>query len=189
MRLFLSSCLLIAFSAGPSLAQMAEDPGGWTKAKWGMTLAELQQAFPRAVVYNKRQSGPVLNIPDDEIDGQRVHVSFEVGAEGLRRVLIEPDERSPTDPNLDTPPPTVARIGQILLLAGLKDQFGDPAEVTTEPSFDETGQVTRTWRWGFPGTTVFLVRKSHADPAYQDLDRTYLVYEKRGTGSLTVAAQ
>ena len=85
MRLFLSGCLLIAFSAGPSTAQMAEDPGGWTKAKWGMTTAELQQAFPQAVVYNKRQSGPALNIPDDEINGQRVHVSFEVGAEGLRR--------------------------------------------------------------------------------------------------------
>jgi hypothetical protein len=182
MRLFLSGCLLIAFSAGPSTAQMAEDPGGWTKAKWGMTAAQLKQAFPQAVVYNSGRSGQTFDIPEDEINGEKVHVSFEVGAEGLRRVLIEPDAKSPVDSNLESPPPTVARIGQILLLAGLQDQFGEPTASTTEPSFDETGQMIRQWRWSFPATTVLLVRKSHGDPAFQDLDRTYLVYEKANAG-------
>src|ERR1700685_123749 len=186
MRLFLLGCLLAAVCAGRSTAQIiqdpvrGQDPGGWTKAKWGMTALELRQAFPQAVVYNSRRSGTTFGVPEDEIDGERVHVGFEIDAEaGLRKVLREPDEKSSVDPNLDAPPPTIARIGQILLLAGLKDKFGEPTEATMEPSFDETGEVTREWRWSFPATSVVLVRKSHANAAYQELDRTYLVYEKR----------
>jgi hypothetical protein len=180
MRLFLSGWLLAAFCAIPSTAQVAEDPGGWTKAKWGMTAAELKLAFPQAGMYNSRRSGSAFGIPEDEVNGARVHVSFEVDGEaGLRRVTIEPDERSAVDPDLDAPAPTVARIGQILLLAGLKEQYGDPREATTEPSFDETEQVTHEWRWGFAGTSVVLVRESYANPVYQERDRTYLVYEKR----------
>jgi hypothetical protein len=180
MRLFIFGCVLVAFCAMPSMAQMVQDPGGWTKAKWGMTASELKQAFPQAVVYNSARSGQTFGIPKDELNGSRVHVSFEVDDEaGLRRVLIEPDEKSSVDPSLDVPPTTVARIGQILLLAGLKDKFGEPTEATMEPSFDETGEVTREWRWRFPATSVVLVRKSHANAAYQQLDRTYLVYEKR----------
>jgi hypothetical protein len=174
MRLLTLGCLLLACCAGRSTAQILQDPGGWTKAKWGMTAGELRIAFPEAVV-----AGPVLGIPECEIDGERVHVIFEVDAEaGLRRVRIEPDEKSSVDPNLDVPPPTVARIGEILLLADLKDQYGAPREAATEPSFDETGQVTHRWRWSFPSTSVVLVWTAHASPAYQQLDRTYLVYER-----------
>lgn len=174
MRWLTLGCLLIACCAGPSSAQILQDPGGWTKAKWGMTASELRTAFPEAIV-----AGSVLRIPQCEIDGERVHVTFEVDPEaGLRRVRIEPDEKSSVDPNLDVPPRTVARIGEILLLAGLKDQYGEPREATMEPSFDETGQVTHLWRWSFPSTSIVLVWKVHASPAYQQLDRTYLVYER-----------
>jgi hypothetical protein len=175
MRWLALGCFLLTCCAGRSTAQILQDPGGWSKARWGMTANELRTAFPEAVV-----AGPVLAIPECEIDGERVHITFEVDAQaGLRRIRIEPDEKSSVDPTLDVPPPTVARIGEILLLAGLKEQFGEPREATTEPSFDETGQVTHQWRWGFPSTSVVLVWKAYASPDYHDLDRTYLVYEKR----------
>jgi hypothetical protein len=152
-----------------------------------MSRLELEQAFPQAAVYSSRRSGPTFGIPECEIDGARVRVSFEVdNSAGLQRVLIEPDEKSSVDPELDAPASTVARIGQILLLAGLKEKYGEPREATAEPSFDETGLVTHEWQWSFPNTSVVLVRESHVIPANQQLDRTYLVYEKRrASGSLT----
>jgi hypothetical protein len=183
MRLLAFGCLLVAFCAGRSAAQVVQDPGGWTKAKWGMTVSELKQAFPQAVTYNSRHSGPAFGIPECEIDGARAHVVFEMDDHaGLRSVLIEPVETSSVDPDLDSPPPTVARIGEILLLAGLKEKFSEPGAATVEPIFDEAGQVTHEWRWSFPTTSVVLVWKSHANPADQESDRTYLVYEKRNTG-------
>jgi hypothetical protein len=179
MRFLAFACLALAFCANRSSAQIAQDPGGWTIAKWGMTAAGLKEAFPQAKVYNSSRSGPTFGIPEYEMAGARVHVAFKLDDEGgLQSVLIEPDEKSSADPALDSPAPTVARIGEILLLAGLKDQFGQPSEATVEPSFDETGQVTHQWRWSFPGTSVLLIWNSYANPDYEGRAWTYLVYEK-----------
>jgi hypothetical protein len=179
MRLLALGCLLIAFCASRSASQPLQDPGGWTQAKWGMTVAELKQAFPQAVFYSTRQSGSTFGIPEYDLDGAKVHVSFDVDEKaGLHRVLIEPVEKSSVDPALDSPPPTVARIGEILLLASLKDRYSQPIDRTVEPSWDGTGLVTHQWRWSFPATSVVLVWKSHAIPANQQLDRTYVMYDR-----------
>jgi hypothetical protein len=183
MRLFIVGCVL-AFCAGHGAAQTIQDPAGWTNAKWGMTRMELERAFPQAAVYDSRGSGPTFGLPEAEIDGARVRVGFEIDDRaGLQKVFIEPDEKSSVDPSLEAPAPTVARIAQILLLAGLKGKYGEPREATAEPSFDESPLVTRRWRWSFPGTSVVLVRESHVIPADQRLDRTYVVYEKRREGA------
>jgi len=47
MRTFqLTAVFLLAVGAFAQNA--ADDPGGWTKAKWGMTEAEIKAAFPQA---------------------------------------------------------------------------------------------------------------------------------------------
>jgi hypothetical protein len=145
-----------------------------------MTVAELKQAFPQAVFYTARQSAQTFGLPEYDLDGARVHVGFDVDVKaGLQRVLIEPVEKSSVDPNLDAPAPTVARIGEILLLAGLKDRYSQPMDRTVEPSWDGTGLVTHEWRWSFPATSVVLVWKSYTSPPNQQLDRTYLIYENK----------
>jgi len=47
MRMTLIAALL-ATAAGLSAQNPADDPSGWTKAKWGMTKAQIQIAFPDA---------------------------------------------------------------------------------------------------------------------------------------------
>jgi hypothetical protein len=184
MRLLTVGCVLAALCAGLAPAQTIQDPEGWTNAKWGMTRMELERTFPQAAVYNSGGSGPTFGLPEAEIDGARVRVGFQVDDQaGLQKVFIEPDQRSSVDPSLEAPAPTVARIAQILLLAGLKEKYGEPREATAEPSFDETLLVTHQWRWSFPGTSVVLVRESHVVPADQRLDRTYLVYEKQSANA------
>ena len=145
-----------------------------------MTRTELEQAFPQAAVFNSPRSGKTFGIPECEVDGVRVHVAFGIDEdEGLQRVVIEPDQKSSVDPSVEAPAPTVARISQILLLGGLKKMYGEPGDVTSEPSYDEPGLVTKEWRWSFAGTSVVLVRETHASSAEKQRDRTYLVYEKR----------
>ena len=97
----------------------------------------------------------------------------------MESVLIEPGVYSSVDTSLDYPPPTVARIGEILLLASLKDRYSQPMDRTVEPSWDGTGLVTHQWSWNFPATSVVLVWKSYTSPPNQQLDRTYLIYEHK----------
>jgi hypothetical protein len=67
---------VLAISAGCLLAQnAADDPGGWTKAKWGMTQDEIKSAFP-ATGQLMDQGQTHLGLPVYVVDHRKYAVSF-----------------------------------------------------------------------------------------------------------------
>jgi len=86
MRVFQLMAILVS---GVALAQnVADDPGGWTKAKWGMTEDELKAAFPQITqVEDDGSSG--IGLPHYVIQNHLYAVAFLVDKEkGLRTVHI-----------------------------------------------------------------------------------------------------
>ncbi len=73
----------LAFGQNPS-----DDPGGWTKAKWGMTEAELRATFPQ--IEQMREDGSDgIGLPRYVIENHLYSVWFLVAKEtGLRTVHI-----------------------------------------------------------------------------------------------------
>jgi hypothetical protein len=79
-----SVSLLIALAAALSAA---DDPGGWTAAKWGMTEAQLRDAFPAQPV-------------SVELAGTTFHVRFISTKDALTQVKLDPVE--PVKQGLDS---------------------------------------------------------------------------------------
>ena len=67
---------LLLFSDRATIAQdKVIDPGGWTKAKWGMTEAQIKAAFPEAkhIIDN---GDPLLGLEHYEIGPIKYRVNF-----------------------------------------------------------------------------------------------------------------
>ncbi len=136
--------LIVAFLACFSLGAQ-DDPGGWTKAKWGMTEAQIREAFPEARVYPYPRN-PVnhffgldhITIGPSPIT-YRVEFIFKSGGLGSVKISL-------TDAKDSAP-------ANINFLQGLREKYGEPTSVKVEGSrlFPE-----RTWEWLLPQTVIIL---------------------------------
>lgn len=149
--------LIVAFLACLSLGAQ-EDPGGWTKAKWGMTQAQVLQVFPEAHLISYSWDAPRRKGDRRPEDPPRVFfglehltigaspityiVEFTFKAGALESVKIENDQR--------------ARHGASsgLLLSGLREKYGEPVTVTTERPFSFV--LLCNWEWMLPQTVITL---------------------------------
>jgi hypothetical protein len=146
------------------------DPGGWTKAKWGMKEKQIKAVFPQATQVKDANGDVSLGISGYRIDPIKYTATFgfDEGG-GLTSVAFDPEEEGPRH--------AVAEWVKMNLLEGLTDKYRKPTQVTDDK--DEDGfSSTRTWQWLFPRTRITLTWVTHADPDAKHLDRTYLIYSQ-----------
>lgn len=161
--ILLALCAVMAFGQA---AAPAEDPGGWTLAKWGMTQAQVSGVFPMASV----QMDPISKRPGLILSGFPIQnltflVRFRFSAAGeLDEVVIEPEGDRATH----------GRPAQSILLRGLTDKYGKPDE--TAPHRDDGPSMSYEWRWMFAGTTIKL---QHVDYGLGNTALTFLTYHRR----------
>lgn len=145
------------------------DPGGWTKAKWGMTEAQIKEAFPEAkniIVFGS----PMLGIEHYQIAALKYRVTFyfdkKESKAGLMRVALQSE-----DPvNLMG---TYASVAKDALLDALRDRYGEPTSTGNERT--STG-LTHEWKWLLPQTSIDL---SYAESNEMKYRFTILQYNKR----------
>jgi hypothetical protein len=79
----------------------AEDPAGWTAAKWGMTDAQILQALPgQAVPLDPPQIHGLARVQIKSLDlaGTKFSVTFVSDEKGcLSSVLLHPSDKGPLD--------------------------------------------------------------------------------------------
>ncbi|HTX34337.1 MAG TPA: hypothetical protein VME43_04920 [Bryobacteraceae bacterium] len=116
-----------------------EDPGGWTKAKWGMTDDQVLAAFPgqAARLDPPELNGARVSIKSIELSGAEFRVYFIPDAAGHLRAVI-----------LNAVKPTGALFQSLenLLVA----KYGRPWKT------DEAGDSGV--QWSFPTTVITLTR-------------------------------
>lgn len=131
--------LIFALLAGALFA--ADDPGGWSKAKWYMTEAQLAGAFGAdhivRVPMADHSTAPGLDI---ELDGKPFRAVFGLKDGGLASVSLAP--RQDQDRN--------GRAFQSLVDL-LVQKYGRPWK-------SERGEMFRTveYQWSFPTTVISL---------------------------------
>jgi len=130
-------CLLAALAAFA-----AEDPGGWTKAKWGMTDDQLLAAFPEQAVRldPPEQNGARVAIRSIDLAGAKFDVYFIPSDAGLRKVVLTAQHQPAT--SLDFLFQTVQNL--------LVDKYGRPWRS------DESAATSL--QWSFPTTTIVFDR-------------------------------
>ena len=128
----------------PFLLFAAEDPGGWTKAKWGMSSSEIIKLFqPDATGVSPR-----ITVPSYEIAGTKFRVLFILDKDDhLDHVSLSPIEMSDSTDQL------FQSLEDLLV-----EKYGRPWRS------EEAG--TTEYQWTFPTTLVTLSRtKSSLGPA------------------------
>jgi hypothetical protein len=154
-------------TAAVTSAADADDPGGWTKAKWGMTEAELLAAFPGQAARldpPDKNTGCRVVIKDFTLSGVNFQVYMMPDPDGrLSSVLLQPAKSDDQTDQLfqDLQNLLVQKYGR-----PWKTAEGNNAEI--QWTF-KTSTVTLA-RTRFPGFTTQLVhvRYAHKDP---DLDK------------------
>lgn len=142
----------------------AEDPHGWTKAKWGMTEAEIKAAFPDAKIVNPGARLSFLAYDGLQIGVIHYHVQFSFDKDALIQVNLQPEgDRA-----------VVSEVAQGALLTGLKDKYGAP-QSHENPIASPAGQE-HEWEWTFPESVIALTFAEHHERQY---NFTTLVYRKR----------
>jgi hypothetical protein len=162
----LALCAVACF--GQAVAP-AEDPGGWTLAKWGMTQTEVSSAFPMAVMQiDPISKKPVLSLNGFPIQNLTFFVRFGFGKDGhLEDVVLEPEGDRATH----------GRPAKSVLLTGLTDKYGKPDE--TAPHRDGPSMIYE-WKWLSAQTAITL---SHVDYGLGNTALTFLKYHRRASSS------
>lgn len=144
------------------------DPEGWTKAKWGITQAEVKKIFPEAVELTNEIGRRYLALTGFTIETTKFTVGFAFDKEDrLTGVALKPEDRGPAN--------AVAKFAQIFLLEKLTDKYGKPTQASEDSN--EYG-TTRKWEWLFPKTKITLMWTAHRRDDYKDLDRTVCLYNQ-----------
>jgi hypothetical protein len=146
------------------------DPGGWTKAKWGLGRVQIKAVFPQATQVKDANGEINLGISGYLIDVDKYTVTFwfsEVG--GLTSVVLDPETKGPSN--------AVAESIKMDLLEDLTAKYGKPAQVTDDKN-DYGGGSTRKWQWFFSKTQITLTWFANTDPDFKHLDKTYLIYSQ-----------
>lgn len=120
-------------------ALAADDPGGWTSAKWGMSDDQILQAIPQAARLDppEKVNHARVHIPAFDLAGAQFHVYFIPDQVGLAGVILsakEPDE------GLDA----LFRHLQELLV----QKYGRPWTAGVDQTTD--------LQWSLPTTTITL---------------------------------
>ncbi len=165
------AALLILFAVAVAQDKVV-DPGGWTKAKWGMTSAQIEEAFPEAKdIAVAGYHHPLLGLQQYEIGAIKYRVTFEFATNdgkpgGLISVALKTEDTADM-------PAVYADVGKDLLLRGLRDKYGEPTSTQDRP--DSLG-VTHDWKWLLPQTTLDLTYVEARERKYRF---TMLQYSKR----------
>jgi hypothetical protein len=165
MRLALALALAAAAFA-------ADDPGGWTSAKWGMSEAQVRAAVPAAV----ELTGPLdhrtfyrtnaiaddkwvapIGIPSLDLAGAKWEVFFLFDRGKLARIELAPSEKS------------AAQFQAVEDLLAIK--YGHPFDRQTTDTI-----IVHTAQWSFPSTVIVL---RHTRNPVLAIESLYLTYERR----------
>jgi hypothetical protein len=124
------------------------DPGGWTKAKWGMKEAQVRTAFPAAKLIIDHGDS-LLGLEHYEIGPIKYRVTFYFDKKGggLNGVALQAE-------NGDAVQVVYAGAAKSALLDALRDKYGEPTSAHAEPP-SPTG-VMRKWQWLMPQTGITL---------------------------------
>jgi hypothetical protein len=85
--------LLLPLIAAAAIAIAADDPAGWSKARWGMSDAQILQAFDGQAV----RAGSRIVIPSIELAGARFRVTFQPDKAGHLHSVVFTAIDPPTD--------------------------------------------------------------------------------------------
>ncbi len=166
-----------------SLAQNpADDPGGWTIAKWGMTQDQIKAAFPDATQVRFLREVR-LGLPAYVIGPRKFVVAFGFDASGGLQDVSLFDEftaegmRQFTETQrISAIPGFATRIGDVKddLLSSLTAKYGNFSDhaITEKGTQDD-------WSWLLPGTTIKLNWRHAGD----SLDGAHLYYKVRKKSS------
>lgn len=131
------SVLLSGPTSAQEISNSGKDPGGWDKAKWGMTGNELESSMEGVKKANLTtlQGQPDLthHIKKALYYGIRSYVRFGFEKGGLVQVIIEVKEA------------TIYNSSSVYL--ALRKEFGLPSE-------EDLQQYTSVRTWRFPTTTI-----------------------------------
>ena len=120
----------------------ADDPGGWTAAKWGMTDEQILQAVPAATRLDppEKFNHARVHIPSFDLAGSRFHVYFIPGPAGqLDQVLLSAE---PCDAGYDV---LFQQLQELLV-----QKYGRP--------WSSAEGNTTEFQWSLKTTTITLSR-------------------------------
>lgn len=161
----------------PLMASDSDDPGGWTKAKWGMTYAQLHAALPDAVRWKDPKGLTHIGLRNYVIDDIWFCVEFfyKIGEE-LNAVVITPerdaDANFPNEKRRDIGIAVLMGHADWVLGTSLFTKYGKPDSIYA-PS-DEDSRVSK---WLFPRTEIRLTYTD--DKKYYIGSDSTLFYLKR----------
>jgi len=136
--------LIVCATIFAAALSAADDPGGWTAAKWGMTDAQILAALPGQAVRldpPEKLNRSSVHIPELDVAGTKFHVYFTPDKDGLLSSVLFSPIGSPAQ-GLDA----VFQELQNLLV----DKYGRPWKT------DEQGNSEI--QWSFPTTVITLSR-------------------------------
>jgi hypothetical protein len=161
----------------------SDDPGGWSKAKWGMTEREILKAFDGQVKrFGKGEPRHRAGVGIDalEVAGVKFNVSMGFGTEDkLETVLFEPADqmmhslavelgRVPAQVLADETDDTVQRVKNLLIQKyGRPWEFADPVTGSSD------------LKWTFPTTEITLSRLDSRIPGRARQVLMSLTYSSR----------
>ena len=168
MRTTFIALLLATFVASGLAQNSADDPGGWTKAKWGMTEDQIKAAFPEAGPVRFFKQMNRLGLPTYNIDRIRFDVVFgfddsgtlqevtlfdEFTAEGMRQSTDT--QRLSAIPGLATGIENVKRD----LLSSLTAKYGKFSDhaLTDKGTQDEPRRSPKSGQWWSPEIRPMVV--------------------------------
>jgi len=152
--------LTLALVAAAALAA-ADDPSGWTRAKWGMTTGELAAIFPDAKPNPPEKDAVLALDPIDLADTHFRVVFFKNAAGRLAQVDLSPSSKT------DWTDGTFQRLENALV-----EKYGRAWKT-------DEGDIT-TLQWTFP-TTVIQLRRIKLGATLRIVD---LIYKQRSPDSL-----
>lgn len=134
-------CLLLIFQSS-AFAETTEDVDGWSNTKWGMTKAEVSDAFPGQVIPHEGKSGQgcYMKIDGANIVGSEFVIvfDFDCNTKKLKGVSLAPKNN-------------ITRIQGANLYEKLYDElkvkYGSPTK-------RDNSQVSAKTVWIFPSTKI-----------------------------------
>lgn len=144
-------------------AAQAADPGGWQKARWGMSQRQVAAAVPGAQEFDVKTKTGVsreFGLPAYDVEGCNFRVEFDFDAEKLKSVSLDlTGDKNP----INCPG---------IIMGGLKDRYGAPSSNDTSVFPGMVRVTTETLEWIFPKSIV-RVRYTNMDASATFLSVTY----------------
>jgi hypothetical protein len=151
----------------------ADDPGGWTAAKWGMSLDQIRQAVPsaadlttpepaRTLYIGGKKFLAILGVDPLDIAGFAWRAHFLLDRQKLFAVVLMPGDKTATSVQ------EFSRVEGLLV-----EKYGRPFErhVGSATEFPDI----RSAQWSFPTTTVTLTYTDYRPRlAMESLDLEYV---------------